>query len=203
MKKLIVSFALVLALIGVCCAFGFSAQADIQANDLVSQQVISQETVSAEQTNSAKNQSALQVRFLNMLNHNFVYNSDFDNVEDIVNSSIPALLSLSEQDEDFIAEGFVSDYVFDMYGIEIENFAEINAELPQKEGFVYIVPRGFCIYKHQAISVNENEDGTFTVETSVLTETHDGEIDELNCTTLFVPNNESQFGFNIVYSQII
>lgn len=203
MKKMIFSFALVIVLVGVCFAFGFATQTDIAANDLISQQVILQESVSTSLATSENSQSALQVRFLNMLNHNFVYNSDFDNVEDIVNSSIPALLGLAEQGDEYIAQGFVRDYVFDMYGIEIEDFSGINADLPQKEGYVYIIPRGFCTYKHQSISVKQNEDGTFTVQTLVIFETHDDEVKELNCTTLFVPNNESQFGFNIVYSQII
>ena len=72
-----------------------------------SKEVTVQNVVSVE--NSAEN-SALDARFLNMLNHNYIYDSQFDDVEEIINGSTPALLNLRE--DEYIAEHHVIDYVY-------------------------------------------------------------------------------------------
>lgn len=148
------------------------------------------------------NQKVLEARFLNMLNHSFVYDSDFDTVEDIVNSSVAALLDMRTEDEMFINENVVADYVYNMYGVEIEDFSDINADFPKLDGYVFVLPRGYSLYNHEMVSSVVNEDGSFTVTTSVRISTHDnGEYIE-SCTTLFVANPDSQFGYNIIYSNI-
>ncbi len=148
-------------------------------------------------------QGATEVRFLNMLNHNYVYDDAFNYTDDVVNNSIVALLDLRDSaDEDYIAQGYVADYVKNMYGIEIVDFAGLNADFPQKDGFVFIIPRGFETYSHTLVDCRENEDGSFTVTTDVVIDTHYGELEEGVATTLFVKNSESDFGYNIVYSNI-
>lgn len=160
-------------------------------------------TVSNGAKNGADSSKVLEARFLNMLNHNFVYNDSFNSVEEIVNCSMPALLGYRESEDDsFIAEAYVSNYVFDMYGIEIEDFSEINSTFDKKEGYVYIVPRGFAKYEHSITSVEANEDGSFTVISRVKEATHDGGDITETCETLFVPCAESSFGFSIIYSEI-
>lgn len=145
----------------------------------------------------------LETRFLNMLNHNFVYNDAFFTVEDIVNCSMPALLELRDtEDDSFIAQNYVSDYVYDMYGIEDIDYAVINTQFEQKTDFVYIIPRGFTVFKHTILSVTENEDGSFTVKTKVIADAHDSEEITDICTSLIVPNENSRFGYNIISSVI-
>ena len=98
-------------------------------------------------------ENILSARFLNMHNHNFVYNSDFECVDDMINSSMPALLDLRDEAEpEFIAEGYVKGYIKDMFGIEIEDMSGLNADFPHKDGFVYILPKGFADYHHELIS---------------------------------------------------
>lgn len=157
-------------------------------------------TVSKSEMGQEKMDKFLESRFLNMLNHSFVYDTDFESVESVVNGSMPALLNLRE--EDFINKDLVADYVFNMYGIEIENFEELNKDFPSKDGYVYIIPRGFTKYEHSIVSVTANEDGSYTVETKVTAEGHDSGAIVESCKTLFVPNENSSFGFNIVYSNI-
>ena len=89
-----------------------------------------------------------------------------------------------------------------MYGIEIVDLAEYNAGYPQKDGYIYLVPQGFTVYKHSNARILENEDGTYTVTTDVSVEGHDGEYKTLTAKTMFVKNSASAFGFNIVYSEI-
>lgn len=144
----------------------------------------------------------LNTRFLNMLNRNFVYGDAFDTVEDVVNYSMPALLELRDsEDASYINMGIVSGFVYDMYGIEVD-FSLINQDLPQKEGYVYILPRGYEKYSHSIVAVIENEDGSYTVKTNVKISSHDGCVYTDVCETLFVRNEASQFGFNMVYSNI-
>ena len=148
-------------------------------------------------------QKVLEARFLNMLNHSFVYDSSFDTVEAIVNDSVIALLDMRDSEDDsYISQAVVSEYVYNMYGIEIEDYSEINADFPQKEGYVYILPRGYEIYSHKIASVERNEDGSYTVKTNVTISTHFGQAFTDVCETLFVENTASDFGYNIVFSNI-
>ncbi|MBR4123160.1 MAG: hypothetical protein IKT93_01930 [Clostridia bacterium] len=163
------------------------------------------QVVSAQEakTVSFDESKVLETRFLNMLNHNFVYNDAFFTVEDIVNCSMPALLELRDtEDDSFIAQNYVSDYVYDMYGIEDIDYAVINTQFEQKTDFVYIIPRGFTVFKHTILSVTENEDGSFTVKTKVIADAHDSEEITDICTSLIVPNENSRFGYNIISSVI-
>ena len=148
--------------------------------------------------------NANQARFLNMLNHNFVYNSDFDNANDIVNNSVLALLDLRDStNEDFISETYVKGFVKDMYGVEVEDMSSLNAGYPQIDGFLYIIPRGYTSYDHTITSVQENEDGSFTVKSDVTVIDHDGEAEVHQAESLFVVNAESAFGYNMIYCNII
>ncbi len=148
--------------------------------------------------------SANDTRFLNMLNHNFVYNSDFDNADAIVNNAALALLDLRDgENEDYIADMYVKDFVKDMYGIEIADMSTINADCPQLDGFLYIIPRGYTSYKHTIASVRENEDGSYTVVSDVVVNDHDAAGKSQKAVSLFVKNEESAFGYNIIYSNIV
>ncbi len=143
----------------------------------------------------------LETRLLNMLNHNFVYGEDFNNIEGIVNNSAVAILDMID-DEGFIPQSALNEYLFDMYGFKIEDFSNINKDFGYKEGYVYILPRGYTIYNHKAISLKENEDGTVTLVTNVIIKNHDSSAQTLTAETIFVKNPASVFGYNIVISEI-
>lgn len=145
--------------------------------------------------------SSLETRFLNMLNHNYVYGTDFNYADVIVNNSIIALLD-SKDSNGYVKESYVKSYVYNMYGIEIEDLSEFNSEFPSKDGYVYVVPRGYSTYKHSDASVSKNEDGTYTVTTDVTVTSHDG-TRVLKATSMFVKNDDSSFGFNILRSDIV
>lgn len=203
MKKslpILVSVVLSVVLLAVVC---FS-QSNIGKATTVNGVAVQNDVVTVANVNKQDNGSkVLEARFLNMLNHNFVYGADFDSVDAIVNNSVIALLDLRDgEDESYIAQSFVADYVFNMYGVEIEDFAAVNPHLPQKEGYVYILPRGFSVYTHQMAGVQMNEDGSYTVITKVTTHSHDGVSNTEFCKTLFVANSASQFGYSIISSDI-
>ena len=142
----------------------------------------------------------LEKRFLNMLNHSFVYGEDFYDDEALLNASALALLDLTK--DGFIAENYLKDYVFNMYGKIYDNFDGINKDMPKQDGGFYVIPRGYDIYEHTIDSIIANEDGSYTVITNVIIDYHFGEKVEAVGTTFFLPNEESQFGFNILYSDL-
>ena len=143
----------------------------------------------------------LEARFLNMLNHSHIYNDTFDNVENIVNNAVIDLLQMRSE-ESFISENVLNSYLFNMFGITVDDFSDINSAYPKKAGYVYIIPRGYTKYSHKAISVKENVDGSYTFFTTVIINPHDGDCETATCETLFVKNAKSSFGYNIKYSNI-
>lgn len=147
----------------------------------------------------AKNENSknpvLETRFLNMLNHNFVYNDDFYSDSALIENSLLALLDVAE--DSYVAEQYVKDYAFNMYGKIYDDFET------DKEGYVYIAPRGYTIYKHEIVSVTDNKDGSFTVVTDVICDYEDGSVETLKAETLFLEADDSAFGYNILYSDII
>lgn len=146
---------------------------------------------------------ALKARFLNMLNHNFAYDTAFESAEDLVNCAVLARLNLrDDKDDSYIAENYIKDYLLDMYGIEIDDFSVFNTDFPHKDGFVYIVPRGFSVFSHSNVAITENEDGTYTVTTDVTVISHDSDAENGKAVTMFVKSSESKFGFCILSSNI-
>ncbi len=145
-----------------------------------------------------------EARFLNMLNHNFVYNTDFDNADTIVNNASLALLDLRDSaNEDYIKDVYVKGFVKDMYGIEIADMSSLNAEYPQLDGYLYIIPRGYTSYSHTIVSVEQNEDGSYTVVSDVSVSNHDAASKTQKAVSLFVENDESAFGYNMIYCNIV
>lgn len=140
----------------------------------------------------------LNTRFENMLNHSFVYNNDFYDDSVLVNNSVLALLDLSE--DSYIKEAYLKDYVFNMYGKIYNDFSFLGEA--EKQGYVYIIPRGYNIYTHKISDVTDNNDGSYTVLSEVEISYEDGTLETLNCETVFLSNAESAFGYNIMYSEI-
>lgn len=145
-------------------------------------------------------EKVLGVRFLNMLNHNFVYNGAFESVYEMTACSEVALLDKAE--DGYIKQSLIAGYLYNMYGVENADFAAVTKDFPQRENYVYVIPRGFSVYKHSAPVITENEDGSYTVVTDVEISSHDSDAETAKATTLFVKNENSAFGFNIISSDI-
>lgn len=145
-------------------------------------------------------EKALGARFLNMLNHNFVYNDAFESVYEMTACSEVALLDKAE--DGYIKQSLIAGYLYNMYGVENADFAAVTKDFPQRENYVYVIPRGFSVYKHSAPVITENEDGSYTVVTNVEISAHDSDTETAKATTLFVKNENSAFGFNIISSDI-
>ena len=64
-------------------------------------------------------------RFLNMLNHNYVYGEDFDDLKTIVNNSCAALIDRID-DDGYINAYYVENYLKNMYDISVDDIDKIN-----------------------------------------------------------------------------
>ena len=148
-------------------------------------------------------EKVLESRFLNMLNRNYVYGTDFESVNAIVDNSVIALLSLREnEDSSYIAENYVADFIRDMYCIEGVALDMLAPESKIRDGYVYILPRGYCEYNHKVIGITENEDGSYWVKTSVEIMEHDDYYVQGVCDSLIVKNETSAYGYSIISSDI-
>ena len=160
--------------------------------------------VKAESEPSAIPDAALEARFLNILNHNNNYDEDFKYIDTMVNNSILSLLHLRDaENENFIRADYVVNFVKDMYGINIVDVSELNAQWPQKEGYIYIIPKGYSTFTHEFTAMEKNEDGSYTVYTKVTTDSHDDESEHLEAVSLMVPNSNSSFGYTLIRCDLI
>jgi len=150
--------------------------------------------------NNTIEDKVLEARFLNMLNHNFVYNEAFYDDCKLVENSVLALLDVAEGS--YVAEDYLGDYLFNMYGRCYSGFEFLGEVYTEKEGYVYIAPRGYSEYNHKIVSITDNNDGSFTVITDVEISNMDGSLELLECETVFLEAEDSAFGYNIMYSEI-
>lgn len=189
MRKNII-FSLILAVCVVILSFAcVKTDATVKTNPKARESKV----LTVAQTPESEN-PVLEARFLNMLNHNFVYNNDFYDDEALVQNSVLALLDMAE--DSYIAETYVKDYIFNMYGKIYEGFES------DKEGYLYVLPRGYSLYNHEIVKVTDNLDGSYTVITNVTISYEEGDTETLECETLFIEAEDSAFGYNMLYSDI-
>ncbi|MBQ4119116.1 MAG: hypothetical protein IJD45_01855 [Clostridia bacterium] len=194
-KNVIFSLVLVLCVVALAFACAKTDAPKVQTAEIQKGDVL---TVSQGADTADK---VLEARFLNMLNHNFVYDDAFYDDASLVNYSMLALLD--KADGSFLDQVVLSDYIFNMYGKRYNEFDFLGEDLPEKQGYVYIVPRGYNTYRHEIVSVTDNNDGSFTVITNIEILGADNTVENLKCETLFLKAEDSAFGFNMLYSDII
>ena len=141
----------------------------------------------------------LKARFENMLNNNYLYDDDFCSHKIIIENSILALLDKGIDGE--IDKSLVLGFIADMYGLQVDEKAAEYDFAPASEGMFVILPRGYTEYEHTVLEVLD-EEGGYTVTSEVLVMTHDGEEYTATAKTVFVPNEGSSFGYNIISSEI-
>lgn len=136
----------------------------------------------------------------NLLNLNNVFDDDFTDNEKLINKAAINLKSYTD-DDGFIPEAIVISYIKDMYDIDMVITESHNSSLPHKNGYVYLIPRGYTTYKHNILSIEEADD-YITVTSSVFIAYHDNESCIGTAKTVLVRNPASSFGYNIINSEI-
>ncbi len=151
-----------------------------------------------EGTTSVKN-GVLMARFENMLNHNYLYDDDFLSDKTMIENSILAILDKSVDGE--ISEGLVKGFIADLYGRQVDTDTVVYDFHPASKGMIAIIPRGYCEYKHEIVSITEGEGG-YDVVSEMTVLPHDGDVYVVTVNTVIVPNEGSSFGYNIIESNI-
>ena len=185
--------------LSVVVLFVFSAATPIKKVSSKSSVEIVSSTYEVGGANDEINNNILKARFENMLNNNYLYDADFESHKVIIENSILALLDKSVDGE--INQSLVLGFIADMYGLQVNPDTAKYDFAPASEGMFVVLPRGYTEYNHTVINVSEDEGG-YTVTSEVLVMTHDGEEYISNAETVFVPNEGSSFGYNIVSSYI-
>lgn len=152
-------------------------------------------TAVTEPENTEKTEYA---RFENMLNHNRLYDSDFSDINTVVDNSILSLLE--KREDEFIKRDLVEAFVYNMYDLDIAEY-KANPDAPEKSGYIFIMPKGYDEISHEIISVTQN--GTlYCVISEMTVKTHEGEEMKETCETVLLENEKSAFGYNIISSNI-
>ena len=186
MKRFIL---LSLFLIGCLCMNGFIAPpARIQKSD------------EAPIIALADNEKVFEAHIANLLNLNNVYGEDFTDNEALVNAAALNLRSYANE-FGFIKNEIVTAYIKDIYDIDIEINDKINADMPKRDGYVYLIPRGYTAFSHEVLSITDNGD-FLTVISIVSVNTHDSYSTVGTATTRLEKNANASFGYNIISSDI-
>lgn len=154
----------------------------------------------SEKNESFDPQKVMEAKIENLLNRNNVFGDDFTDNQKLVNKAAISLRSYAGEDG-FIPEEIVISYIKDMYDINIVITDDINFDMPKKEGFVYLIPKGYSVYRHKILSVEETKD-CITVISAVSAEYHDDCSSVGTAKTILIRNSSSAFGFSILSCDI-
>lgn len=139
-------------------------------------------------------------RFENMLNHNNLYNDDFNDDKVIIENSIISLLDYAAEGE--IKKTLVTDFILNMYGRVVDENSAVYDRFPASEGNFAVIPRGFDKFSHN-ITFADEIDGGYVVYSVMTVDAHDGETYAVNVKSVFVPNEGSCYGYNILSSEFL
>lgn len=142
-----------------------------------------------------------EAKLQNLININNVYGTDFTDNEKLTNRAAAALSGYAD-DYGFIPEQTVVSFVKDLYDIDLVITDDINADMPKKDGFVYLIPKGYTSLQHEILTI-EDMSSYYRVTSRVTLSSHDGETVTATAVTLIVENNTSVFGYNILNADIL
>lgn len=149
---------------------------------------------------SAAEQRQTVTDFEALLNLNYCYGISFSD-EAIAEGTLFSLLELSEQEDGlrYLTTAQVDYFTRAFYGRSVD-FAACGIEV--ENGRVWIPAMGYNLYTHTLISIEENGDQV-KVLSKIVCSGHDNNIFDALCTSVFVKNTESPFGYNLLSSEIL
>ncbi len=146
-------------------------------------------------------EKALESHIINLLNLNNVYGDDFTDNERLVNKAAISMRSYANANG-FIEEGIITAFVKDMYDIDLVITDDINKDMPQRDGFVYLIPRGYTLYSHDITDITDMGE-YLSVTSGVKVLYHDNYVEIGTATTKLVKNANGSFGYSIMDAQIV
>lgn len=187
-KRLMVILMSLLLVTSIFVNFSFSAAAE---NVTVNKQ----ENLPVSEKNVG---GAVIARFENMLNHNYLYNDDFEDDKTIIENSILALLQYADEGE--INKELVLNFIANMYGRQVDDDSCVYDFATPSKGNFLVVPKGYYTVSHKITSAEEN-DGGYVVFSQMTVDSHDTEEYTVTVKSVFVQNAGSCYGYNLVSSE--
>lgn len=138
-----------------------------------------------------------------MLNLNYCYNSSFEEIEGIINATA---LTLSEYLLDDGAHGLcinaelAKGFIKEFYGKEVDLSELEGVDAPQ--GYIAINITESVSLNHNIVSV-QNINGQYTVVSSMKMYFGGDDMETVLVKTEFTENAQSQYGLNLIYSEIL
>ena len=142
-----------------------------------------------------KKTDTLAARLTHMLELNRNFDKDFKDDAIILENALDSLNQKSD-DEGFIKTDYVLSFINNMYGYDIFLDGIVMENIPTKEGYLWVIPKGITNYSYKITSLTEYSGGV-TAVARVLADSHDGESEVFYITVDFIENSESCFGYNI------
>ncbi len=146
-------------------------------------------------------EKAFESHIVNLLNLNNVYGEDFTDNEKLVNKAAISMRSYANANG-FIEEAVITSFVKDMYDIDLVITDDINKDMPKREGFVYLIPRGYTLYNHTIMDITDMGE-YLSVTSSVNILYHNNYVEVGTATTKLIKNPNCSFGYSIMDAQII
>lgn len=149
---------------------------------------------------AAEQQAAPGADFEALLNLNYCYGTSFSD-EAIAMGTLFSLLELAGEEDGFrYLETEQADYFTQAFYGRTVDFAACGLEV--SGGRVWIPAMGYDLYTHTLISTEENGEQV-KVLSKVVCDGHDGVTFDALCTSMFVKNTESPFGYHLLSSEIL
>lgn len=167
------------------------------------------EQVGAENVKLAKTVSAepdeewLKARFIGMLNLNYCYNSALENEDSLVKC---AAWSLADYSQDKIGYGLcvsaylIEGFVESFYGVYVDAEKLFDEDAP--EGYISLPRMEMETGFHSIVSIDKVSDG-YEVLTCLCSYAGGEEYETCLVKSKFTENPDSQFGYNLVFCEVL
>ena len=149
-------------------------------------------------TNKADNIKAS--RFETMLNINYAFSDDFSSVSKILDNVLISLLPHSEKG--VLENSVIIDFTKNMYGIDPSILCDEGSQTLLREGKTAIPAKGFVSYSHTVTKVIKNDDGTFTVYSTVKSSEFES-VTNLEAISRFAVSTDSNFGYILLSCELL
>lgn len=158
-----------------------------------------------EQTEIIQPEISTEEKLIGLLNLNHCFNDDFNENEILIEGTQISLLDFSVVTDDatYINRLLVESFIENFYGknVSTEGFGDAGYSMP--ETYMKIASKGYATVFHTLISMNVDEMGNCTLVTCLNFYNHDATKDTCLCKSVFVKNDSSAYGYNLVKCEIL
>lgn len=161
------------------------------------------ESFDSNQEETAVNELSDSDKILLMLNRNYCYNSSLEDIGAMVGCATVTLFDLAIEDENgefTISSALVCDFLKNFYGVDVTY--EQMAEFCVEQNRVKVAEIECGVFEHNLVSLTE-QDGVLVAVTCMTSYYGGDDVEKSLVKSKFVKNPESDYGFNLIYCEIL